>query len=159
VTLKTLVTGVAAAAVVGGAAAGVTSIAPGALSFAPAVQPVVFGAPFPLTTPCAVTADDLRGVLDGLADPNVQFRPGKIGLVDGGIGMIEGRTADRLLKNAYATGALPVFFDVAPPVCDGNTATTTVSAKGQTQSITFVNNGGWKLSRGSATAVLSAFSG
>jgi hypothetical protein len=47
VTLKTLVTGMAAVAVVGGAAAGVTSIASPALSPAPAVQPVVWDVPMP----------------------------------------------------------------------------------------------------------------
>ena len=46
-TLKSLVTGVAAAALVGGAAAGVTSIASPAGSSAPAVQPVVWDVPMP----------------------------------------------------------------------------------------------------------------
>ncbi len=46
-TLKTLVTGVAAAAVVGAAAAGVTSIASRASSATPAVQPVVLDIPMP----------------------------------------------------------------------------------------------------------------
>ena len=46
-TLKTLVTGVAAAALVGGAAAGVTSIASPTVSSAPAVQPVVWDIPMP----------------------------------------------------------------------------------------------------------------
>ena len=46
-TLKTLVTGMAAAAVVAGAAAGVTSIASPAVPSAPAVAPVVWGIPMP----------------------------------------------------------------------------------------------------------------
>ena len=159
-TLKTLVTGVAAAAAVGGAALGVTFIASGPPSAASAVQPVVFDIPFPLDTPCGATADQLRGVLDGLAGPG-SFTGNKRGLVEGGVGPIEGRTADRLLKNAYETGSLPVAFDVAPPICGpgGTSATATVSAAGHSQAVTFVNEGGvWKLSRGSATAVLSAFS-
>ena len=52
-TLKTLVTGfvtgTAGAAMVVAAAAGVTSIASGAVPAAPAVQPVVFGSPLPQT--------------------------------------------------------------------------------------------------------------
>jgi hypothetical protein len=145
VTLKRLVTGVAAAAVVGGAAAGVTFIASPAVSYA---------------QPCA-NAGQLTAVIDGLAAPGVGFRSGKGDLVEGGIGIIEGRTADRLLKNAYESGALPVRFNVAPPVCnpDGS-ATATVSAGGRSQAVTFVPGGrfGWQLSRGSATSVLSAFS-
>ncbi|MGH3678450.1 MAG: hypothetical protein ACRDU5_22470 [Mycobacterium sp.] len=126
-----------------GAAVGVTSIASPAISAA---------------DECAVDSGTLQGVLDGLAAPGPSFRA-KGGLVEGGVGIIEGRTADRLLKNAYATGTLPVAFNVSPPVCAGNTATSTVSAGSSSQQITFVNEGGaWKLSRGSATTVLSAFS-
>lgn len=162
-TLKTLVTGAAAAALVGGAAAGVTSIASSSLSAAPVVQPVVFGAPLPLepVAPCGADAAQLRSVIDGLAAPGVGFHSGKSDLVEGGIGIIEGRTADRLLMNAYANGSLPVAFDISAPVCNpNNTATATISAAGRSQPVTFVPGGrfGWQLSRGSATAVLSAFS-
>ena len=160
-TLKTLVTGVAAAAVVGGAALGVTSIASGSLSAAPAVQPVVFDIPLPLDTPCGATEDQLRGVLDSLAAPGGSFSSSKSGLVQGGVGIIEGKTADRLLRNAYQEGSLPVAFDIAPPICGpgGTSATALVSAAGRSQNVTFVNEAGvWKLSRGSATTVLSAFS-
>lgn len=145
-TLKSLVTGVAAAALVGGAAAGVTSIASPATAHA---QP-----------PCA-DAGQLTAVIDGLAAPGVGFHSGKSDLVEGGVGIIEGKTADRLLKNAYADGSLPAQFTVGSPVCnpDGS-ATATVSAGGSSQAVTFVPGGrfGWQLSRGSATAVLSAFS-
>jgi hypothetical protein len=142
VTLKTLVTGIAAAAAVSGAAVGVTSIASPAISAADV---------------CAVDAGTLQGVLDGLAAPGVQFKD-KSYLIEGGVGPIEGRTADRLLDDAYATGSLPVAFQVEPPVCSGNTATSIVNAGGRSQSITFVDQGGWKLSEDSATAVLAAFS-
>jgi hypothetical protein len=145
VTLKSLVTGVAAAAVVGGAAAGVTFVASPAVSHA---------------QPCA-DAGQLTAVINGLAAPGVGFHSGKSDLVEGGVGIVEGRTADRLLKNAYESGALPVQFNVGPPVCnpDGST-TATVSAGGRSQAVTFVPGGrfGWQLSRGSATAVLSALS-
>ena len=144
-TLKTLVTGVAAATMVGGAAAGVTFIASPAVSHA---------------QPCA-DAGQLTAVIDGLAAPGVGFHYGKSDLVEDGVGIIEGKTADRLLKNAYESGSLPVRFNVEPPVCnpDGS-ATAIVSASGRSQPVTFVPGGrfGWQLSRGSATAVLSAFS-
>jgi hypothetical protein len=47
VTTKYLATGVAAVAVIGAAAAGVTFVAPVGSS-APQIQPVVFGVPLPL---------------------------------------------------------------------------------------------------------------
>ena len=57
-TLKTLVTGVAAVAAVGGAAVGVTSLASSTITAAPAVQPVVWDIPMPLAP-----EDDLVGPL------------------------------------------------------------------------------------------------
>ena len=101
-TLKTLVTGVAAATMVGGAAAGVTFIASPAVSHA---------------QPCA-DAGQLTAVIDGLAAPGVGFHSGTSDLVEDGVGIIEGKTADRLLKNAYESGSLPVRFNVEPPVCN-----------------------------------------
>ncbi|MDT5400785.1 MAG: hypothetical protein QOK33_4016 [Mycobacterium sp.] len=162
-TLKTLVTGVAAAAVVSAAAVGVTSIASGAsLASAPAVQPVVFGIPLPLDTPCGATADQLQSVLDRLAAPGGSFHGDKSDLVQGGIGILEGRTADRMLANAYQSGTLPVAFNVSPPVCGpGNSATATVTAAGRTQDVTFVPGGssGWQVSRASATSFLAVMAG
>jgi hypothetical protein len=162
VTLKSLVTGVAAAAVVGGAAAGVTSIASSAPSATPAVQPVVFDAPLPLQPPAgAPTVGELRALLDGLANPNVPFR-GKAGLVEGGVGIIEGRTADRLVANAVQKGYFPLSFAIGEPLLnpDGS-ATATVTASGPqltptTQTVTFVNQGGWKLSRSSGLSLLQS---
>jgi len=167
VTLKPLVTGVAAAAVVSAAAAGVTSIASGAsLASAPAVAPVVFDVPLPLAPPAADVTAELKSVLYGLADPNVRFKD-KGYLVEGGVGFIEGRTADRVLSNANAQGKLPLSFDVAPPRLspDGLAATATVTASGPqtspvSQDITFVNPTGnqWQLSKASATSLLTTFS-
>ena len=167
--MKYLATGVAAiagaAVIAGTAAAGVTSIAASA-PVQPQAQLAVFGVPLPLDDPAAAvpTADDIYGVLNGLANPGVPF--GSKGyLVEGGIGLIEGKTADRLMKKAVANGQLPLSFTVADiaPVGPG-VATANVSASGPgmaptTQNITFVNQGGWKLSRGSASQVLTMFSG
>ena len=68
-TIKPLATGVLAVAVIGAAAAGVTSVAPVGPT-APHVQPVVFGASPPLDPAGAVpTPDQLLGVLNGLQAP------------------------------------------------------------------------------------------
>jgi hypothetical protein len=150
---------------VGAAAAGVTSLASGAsMPSSPAVQPVVFDIPAPLDPPADVpTADDLTGVLYGLADPTVSFR-NKGYLIEGGLGIIEGTTADHLLANAGNKGYLPLSFQVTNIVPTGpGTATASVTASGpslppRTQTIAFVDENGWKVSRGSATSMLTAFS-
>ena len=112
-TLKTLVTGVAAAAVVGGAALGVTSIASGASSAAPAVQPVVFDIPLP-HTPCAVRRSDQIHGMSSTASPHSGGSfSGARRLVEGGVGRIEGMTADRA-EERRAEGYLPVAFDFGP---------------------------------------------
>ena len=126
-TLKSLVTGAAAAAAIGGAALGVTSIsastvasaAPGSVNIP--TQPV----------PCAATAGQLRSVIDGLLAPGVPARTGKSDLVEGGIGFSDGALADKAINGAYARGSLPVGFSVADPVCNGPAASTTLSANGQ----------------------------
>lgn len=144
-TLKSLVTGVAAAAVMGGAAMGVTSIA----------------------SPAIASADDcvdsgtLQGVLNTLVAPGVSFSSAsKSSLVQGGVGILKGKYADGALRNAYADGTLPTTITVAPPTCpDPATASSTVSASGKSMPITFVNElGTWKVSAASASTVLAAFS-
>lgn len=160
-TLKLLATGVAAAAVVAGAAAGLTAMT-GAPA-APQVTPAVFGSPLPLD-PAAVlpTADQLTGVLYGLANPGVPFAS-KAYLVEGGIGRIEARTADALMRSAVAKGQLPLTFTVGaitPAGPGAATAAITASGPGMaptTQTVTFVDQGGWKLSRSSASTVLAIF--
>ena len=72
-TLKSLVTGVAAAALVGGAAAGVTSIASGTISAAPAVQPVVFDIPMP-QQPAPDLQAPLLQTLQALGAPGLSAR-------------------------------------------------------------------------------------
>lgn len=167
--MKSLATALAATvgavAVVGAAAAGVTSIASSSVVAGPQVQMAVFGAPMPLDPAVDLpTPDQLYGVLNGLANPGVPFRS-KGNLVEGGVGIIEGRTADAVMKNAVAAGKMPLSFSVSDitPVGPG-AASANVTASGPalaptTQSVTFVDQGGWKLSRGSATQVLTMFSG
>ena len=164
-TQKLLATCMAVAAIAGGAAAGVTAAASMPLAAAPAVQPVVFGAPLPLDPAAGMpTADQLNGVLYGLADPNVPFSS-KAYLVEGGIGRLEARTADALMRSAVAKGQMPLSFSIAginPAGPGAATADVTASGPGMpptTQSITFVDQGGWKLSRASASSVLAIFGG
>ena len=93
--MKSIATGVAAVAAIGAAAAGVTSIASGVASTVQ-VRPVAVGAPLP-RDPAPVanvpTADQLTGLLDSLADPNVPFAS-KSNLVEGGISGTEAHIAD-----------------------------------------------------------------
>ena len=166
-TQKILATCMAAAAIAGGAA-GITAAVSITPSASPAITPVVFGAPLPLdpaTDPVTdvPTAEQIIGVLTGLADPGIPFAS-KAYLVEGGIGRIEARTADALMRNAVAKGQIPMTFSVSniTPVGPG-AATATVTANGPgmpptTQSMTFVDQGGWKLSRASAGTVLTIFS-
>ena len=89
-TLKLLATGVAAAAVIGGAAAGVTSVASSTPVASPAVQPVVFGAPLP-QTPAPELQSQLVATLDALQSGG-SFSGAKASYIEGGLGRIEGIT-------------------------------------------------------------------
>ncbi len=159
-TVKLLATSVAAFAVIGGAA-GVASIA------APMdqVRLATVGAPLPQDPAPAAdvpTADQLTGVLNSLADPTVSFSS-KSNLVQGGISGIEAHVADKKLQKAAKNGDLPLSFGVTniQPTAAGS-ATADVAVSGPkltspvTQNVTFVNQGGWVLSRASAMELLQA---
>lgn len=167
-TVKTLATSVAALAIVGGAAAGMASVAtPSALS---GVQFAAIGAPLPQDPPPAQpvaganvpTSDQLTGLLNSLADPSVSFTS-KSNLVQGGISGIEAHVADKKLQKAAKNGDLPLSFDITniQPAAAGS-ATADVAVGGPklaspvTQNVTFVNQGGWMLSRASAMELLEA---
>ncbi|QHP86831.1 hypothetical protein [Mycolicibacterium monacense] len=159
-TLKTLVTGVAAAAVVAGGAAGVTSIASNTVA-SPAVSPVVFGVPMP-QVPAPDLAGPLTQTLQALAGPG-SFR-GKAPFIQGGIGRFEAITADRAYSNAAAQGKFPLSFSIANVDQNGGVATADVTATAATggtatQNIVFVagpSPSGWQVSKGSALNLLSA---
>ena len=164
-TQKLLATCLAAAAIAGGGAGGTALVEAITPIVSPAIRPVVFAAPLPLDPAADVPmADQLNAVLYGLADPAVSFSA-KSYLVEGGIGRVEARAGDGLMKKAQAKGQLPLSFTVADiaPVAAG-AASAVVTATGPatapiTQTIVFVNQGGWKLSRASAGLVLSMFNG
>ncbi|ORA20462.1 hypothetical protein [Mycobacterium arosiense] len=168
--VKTIATGVAALAIVGGVAAGVASaVTPSALCAG--VRLATVGAPLPQDPPPAQpvagenvpTSDQLTGVLTSLADPSVSFA-NKGNLVQGGISGVEAHVADKKLKKAAKDGDLPLSFDVTniQPAAAGS-ATADVAVSGPkltspvTQNVTFVNNqGSWVLSRSSAMELLQA---
>ena len=150
-TLKTLATGLAAAAAIAAIAAGT---APAAVSGV-AVQPVVFGAPLPQAPGEDVpTPDQVVGVLSGIADPNVPAAS-KSGLVEGGLSGIECAVMDNRLRKGAASGKLPLTLsadNVVPAGPGAATADVTASSAKldpRTVNLRFVNQDGWKLSHSS----------
>ena len=161
--VKSLATSVAAVGAIGAAAAGVTSLAVAAHPGLP-VKPVVFSAPLDQTTTLP-TADQLTGVLNSLADPNVPFA-NKSGLVEGGISGGQASMGDHEMKKAAKKGELPLAFTVSniQPATNGVSAAVAVSGpKLQppvTENLSFVNpQGSWVLSRDSAMTLIQAATG
>jgi hypothetical protein len=169
-TVKFFATSVAALAVIGCAAAGTASIA--APSELASVQLAAVSAPLPQDPPPALptaaganvpTPVQLTGLLNGLADPNVPFAS-KSNLVEGGISGTEAHMADHELKKAAKNGDLALAFNVTniQPGAAPGSATADVAVSGPklpspvTQSVTFVNQGAWVLSRASAMQLLQA---
>ncbi|ADT99025.1 MULTISPECIES: hypothetical protein [Mycolicibacterium] len=162
-TLKSLVTslttGAAAAACVGAAVAGVTSIAAGA-GIASA-SPVV-SAPLP-AAPAPDLAGPLVSTLSALSGPG-SFGGNKASYVQGGLGRIEARVADSGYANAAAKGYFPLNFTVADidqngPVVTANVTAAAASGAVATQPLTFIagpSPTGWQLSKQSAMALMSA---
>jgi hypothetical protein len=171
--VKAIATSAAAVAAIGAAAAFATStVTSTASGVTPTVRvlPVAVGAPLPqdpAPSPAPATnvptADQLTSVLNSLADPNVPFA-NKSNLVEGGISGTEAHMADHELKKAAKNGDLPLAFSVAniQPGAAPGSATADVAVSGPkipspvSQSVTFVNQGGWMLSRASAMELLQA---
>ena len=162
-TVKSIATSVAALAAVGGAAAGVASIAP---HEGPAqVQLSAVGAPLPQDPPPAPAADmptvaQLTALLNSLVDPSVPFAD-KGNMVEGGISGMQAHIADKRLKKAAENGDLPLTFNITniQPGAPGS-ATADVAVSGPkisspvTQNVTFIKQGGWMLSRASAVQAI-----
>ena len=162
-TLKSLATGVATVAAIGATAAGVTSIA-SVTAALPEVQSVVFSAPLPLdpVVPGAdvPTPDQLATVLNTLQDPSVSFA-NKGYLIEGGV-PVPASLADHELQKAAAKGSLPLTFNITniQPAGPG-AASASITATGPhlgptTENLTFVNQGGWVLSRTSAMTLIQS---
>ena len=171
-TLKALVSGAAAAVVIAGAAAGVTSIASPtdsdvaglaapAAPAAVAVQPVVWDIPMP-QAPAPELQAPLLQTLQALAGGG-SFS-GKASYIQGGIGRIEGIAADRAYNNAAAEGKFPLTFNLANIDQQGDVASADVTATSalgtsDTQTVQFVagpSPSGWQIAKTSALSLLSA---
>jgi hypothetical protein len=174
--VKSLVTAVATRVVIGIATAAsmaVTSIASvasvasvaGLGPAAPPIHAVVFDAPLPLDPAADVpTNDQLLGLLNALVDPGVPFAS-KSYLVEGGISPVEARVADGRMKKAVGRGEVPLTLSVANIRPAGPTsATADVSLSGPKlaptqRTLTFVDQGGWKVTHNSAMAMLQEAGG
>jgi hypothetical protein len=159
VILKTLVTGFAAAAVIGGAAAGVTSVASGTIAASPAVQPVVWDIPMPLAP-----EDDLVGPLTQTVNTlgSGGSFAGKSAYIQG-LGRFTGKGVELKYNDAVAKGYLPLTATVSDVVPNGDSAATAnvtaTLASGEVRSmpLTFVRANtsptGWQLSSQSLFAL------
>jgi hypothetical protein len=170
--VKAIATGVAALGAIGAAAIGVTSIASVSAIGAADVQLASVGAPLPQDPPPAVpapapgadlpTSDQLTSVLNSLADPSVPFA-NKSNLVEGGISGTQAHLADHEFKKAADKGDFPLAFaisNIQPGAAGSVTADVAVTGPRiptpVTQSITFINQGGWVLSRASAMQLIQS---
>jgi hypothetical protein len=163
VTVKSLATGVAAVAAIGAAAAGVTCIA-SVTATLPQVQSVVFSAPLPLdpVVPGAdvPTPDQLATVLNTLQDPGVSFA-NKGYLIEGGI-PFPASIADHELQKAAAKGSVPLTFNITniqpagPAAASASITATGPHLAPTVENLTFVDQGGWKLSHDSAMTLIQS---
>ena len=169
--MKLIATSAAALAVVGAAAAGLSSNAaagapPSGLA---QVQLAAVGAPRPqdpvppppgqdLPTP-----DQLSSLCTQATDPGVSYTT-KTNLVENGITPNEGHVADHDLRKAYRDGKFPETFNVTNIAPAGpNAAQADVAISGPkfagpvTKHLFFVNQGGnWVLQHDAALALLQA---
>ena len=158
--LKTLVTGFAAAAVIGGAAAGVTSVASGTIAASPAVQPVVWDIPMPAAPEddAVVVEDELTQTVNTLGSGG-SFT-GKSAYIQG-LGRFTGKGVELKYNDAVAKGYLPLTATVSDVIPSDNSATANVTAtlaSGEVRSmpLTFVRGPsptGWQLSSQSLFAL------
>lgn len=166
-TVKSIATGVAALAVVGGAAAGTASIAaPTGLS---QVQLAALGAPLPQDPPPPPapgqlpTPDQLANLCNQATNPGVSYNT-KDNLVENGISPDEGHVADHDLRKAYRNGNFPETFTVTNIAPAGpNMAQADVAIAGPkfagpvNKHLVFVNQGGnWVLQHDAAIALIQA---
>lgn len=150
--VKSLATAAAAAVVIGAAASAVSCLATAAPATAEAPTTVFF-APLPLEPAADVPApEQLTDVLNTLADPGIPAA-GKSYLVEGGLGPVETSVMDRRLQKGLKNGKLPLAISVANVAPAGpGAASADVTASGpelepHSVNLTFVDQGGWKLSR------------
>ena len=147
-TVKSVVTSVGALAVIGGAAAGITAVAP------------------PSAAQGLPTPDQLANLCNQVTDPGVSYTT-KINLVENGISPGEGNVADHDLRKAYRDGKFPETFNVTNIAPAGpNVAQADVAISGPkfagpvTKHLAFIDQGGnWILQHDSAIGLIQAATG
>jgi hypothetical protein len=165
VIVKSLVTGIAATALVGAAAVGTTVATQTAVrttGMRAAVAPVVRQLPLP-QAPAPGLQTSLVSTLTGLTAAG-SFAGSKGSYIQGGVGRFEAITADRAYDNAAREGKFPLSFTVANVDQNGGVATADVTATAPTggtatQNIVFdagPSPSGWQVSKSSALNLLSA---
>ncbi len=169
-TVKLLVTGAAAVAVIGAAATGATALASGGNAVFQ-VRPVVLSAPLdpppppPPGAPPLPSPDQLANLCNQVTDPGVSYQT-KFGLVENGISDDEGHVADHDLRKAYRDGNFPEQFNVtniqpvAPNAVSADVAITGPKFAGPvTKNLAFIDQGGtWVMQHDSAIALVQAAS-
>lgn len=180
-TRKTIVTGVAALAVVGGAAGGASIAVPmGHVQLAAVGAPYAPASPAgwypqpqdpppppppppPLPGQVLPSADQLSTLCNQVTDPGVNYRD-KNNFVENGIPQNEGMVADHDLRKAYRNGNFPEQFNVTNIAPAGpNMAQADVGISGPkfagpvNKHLVFVNQGGnWVLQHDAAIALIQA---
>jgi hypothetical protein len=172
--VKSVAISAAALAVIGGAAAGIASVA----APVPHVQLAAVGAPVPQDPPPppppppppapAVPGqlpnpEQLANLCNQVTDPGVSYTT-KVGLVENGITPDEGHVADHDLRKAYRNGNFPETFTVTNIQPAGpNLASAQVAIAGPRfagpvdKQLVFVNQGGnWVLQHDAALALVQA---
>jgi hypothetical protein len=147
-TVKFVATSVGALAVIGGAAAGITWVAP------------------PSVAQNLPTPDVLANLCNQVTNPGVSYTT-KTNLVENGISPDEGHVADHDLRKAYREGKFPETFTVTNIAPAGpNAAQADVAISGPkfagpvTKHLAFVDQGGnWVLQHDSAIGLIQAATG
>jgi hypothetical protein len=169
--VKFVASSVAALAVIGGAAAGITSVAP--TSALARVQLAAVGAPYGPALPQdpppgqnLPTPDQLANLCNRVTDPGVSYTT-KTNLVENGISPGEGHVADHDLRKAFRDGKFPETFNVTNIEPAGpNAAQADVAISGPkfagpvTKHLAFVDQGGnWIMQHDSAIGLIQAATG
>lgn len=164
--MKSFAISAAALAVIGGAAAGITSLtSPTGL---PQVQLAAVGAPAPQDPPPGgdlPSPEQLANLCNQATDPGVSYTT-KGNLIENGITPDEGHLADHDLRKAYRYGNFPETFTVTniqpagPGLASADVAIAGPKFAGPvTKQLMFVNQGGnWVLQHEAGIALIQAAS-
>lgn len=171
--VKSLATRVATVAAIAAAASAVSclaTVAPAATAapvtvfFAPSPASGRYPQPLDPAIADVPAPEQLTGVLNTLADPNVPA-VGKSYLIEGGLGGAEAAIMDHKMRKGVQKGKFPLAINVANIAPAGpGVATADVTASGPTMeprtvNLSFVDQDGWKLSRNSLMTLSQMTSG